>query len=121
MRPLIVTVLPIRPPHGDFHQVAEIVDDRCVARQSPIAQHPDQISVHGKWLDFLDNQRSRKTSTDLLRAVVMRVVPIRAGIRHIELVDKFFASRDRLLRQVRHTVHGIRHAHAMPMDGRFLR
>jgi hypothetical protein len=50
----------------------------------------------------------------------VRVVPVGAGIRHIELVEELHARRDRRLREVGHAIHRVRHAQAVPVHGRLL-
>jgi hypothetical protein len=63
----------------------------------------------------LDDQRPVQAAPDLLEAALMRVVPVGTGIGDGELVDEGRAGRDRLLGQMRHAIHGIRHAQAVPM------
>ena len=109
------------PGHRHFHAITEVVDNRRITRQAPIAKNPDKVAIHDKRFALLDDQRSSQTSANLLGTVVMRVVPIGASIRNIEFVGKCLPGGDRLLGQKRHAIHCIRHPHAMPMHCRCLR
>ena len=120
MRPLTVTVLPTRPLWLAVHEVAEVVADLSVRQQAPVIEHPGDVAVDLDRLALLDDQRAVEAAPDLLEAALMRVVPVGAGIGDVELVDEGLTRCDRLLRQMRHAVHGVRHAHAVPVDGRLL-
>ena len=51
----------------------------------------------------------------------MRVIPEGAGIGRDEIVDEGAAGLDRMLGHVRHAIHGIVDADAVPVNGRRLR
>ena len=103
-----------------IHGVAEVVADLGVRQQAPVVEDPGHVAVDLDRLPLLDDQRAVQAPPDLLEAALMRVVPVGAGIGDVELVDEGLAGRDRRLGQVRHAVHGVRHPHAVPMDGRLL-
>ena len=121
MRPLTVTVLPTRPLWLAVHEVAEVVADLGVRQQSPVVEHPGHVAIDLDRLPLLDDQRPVEAAADLLETALMRVVPVGAGVGDVELVDEGLARRDRPLGQMRHAVHRVRHAQAVPMDGRLLR
>ena len=102
------------------HEVAEIVADLSVRQQAPVVEHPGHVAVDLDRLPLLDDQRAVEAAADLLEAALVRVVPVGAGVGHVELVDEGLAGCDRLLGQMRHAVHGVRHAQAVPVDGRLL-
>ena len=56
-----------------------------------------QLAVYRRWVRFLDDQCAGETSSHLHQAVVVRVVPERAGIRRCEGVIEALSRRDRLL------------------------
>ena len=93
-----------------IHEVAEVVADLGVRQQAPVVEHPGHVAVDLDRLPLLDDQRPVQAAPDLLEAALMRVVPVGAGVGDVELVDEGLAGRDRLLRQMRHAVHGVRHA-----------
>ena len=49
--------------------VAEILVDRAVRPEPPIAEHPSQVAVDGERLLLLDNERAVQAPTDLLYTV----------------------------------------------------
>src|SRR5215471_21408451 len=85
-RPLIVTVLPIRPRNAHFHAVSKAASDRSVVVQTEIAEDPDDVAIDRQGLRLLDDQCAHQAAPDLLGAVRMRVVPEGAGIGRRELV-----------------------------------
>ena len=101
--------------HAHFHRIVEILGNRPIAPQPPIAQYPHHVAVDRQRVWLLDNESAGKAAAHLLGAVRMRVIPIGAGIRHRELVGEAFARLDRRLGDVRSAVHGIRDAQPVPM------
>ncbi len=57
---------------------------------------------------------------NLLETSLVRVIPVGAGVDRVELVDKSFTRSNGFLCKMRHAIHGMRHAHPMPMNGGFL-
>jgi len=100
-----------------IHEVAEILDDVCAAIQPPVAQHPHDVAVHGRRVALLDDERAVQTPPHLLGTAQMRVIPERAGIGDREFVQEAPAvGADRRLGELRYPVHGVRNAHAVPVD-----
>ena len=102
------------------HEVAEVVADLGVRQQAPVVEHPGDVAVDLDRLPLLDDQRAVEAAPDLLEAALVRVVPVGAGVGDVELVDEGLARCDRRLGQMRHAVHGVRHAQAVPVDGGLL-
>jgi hypothetical protein len=100
--------------------VVEIVADRSGFCQPPVVQHPGQFAVDANGLGLLDDQRTVETAPHLHRAVLVRVIPEGAGIDGVELVGEGLTGSNRRLRQMRHAIHGVGRAHAVPVDGCFL-
>src|SRR5689334_24227918 len=67
-----------------IEHVAEVAADRGVRFQPPIVEHPYHVPVDRDRIALLDDQCARKAATDLLEAALVRVVPVGAGIRHVE-------------------------------------
>src|SRR3546814_20640769 len=80
----------------------------------------DLVAVDRDRFAFFDDQRAIEATPNLLETTLVRVVPVGAGVRHVELIEECLARGDWLLGPVRHAVHGIRHAHATPMHGGLL-
>ena len=102
------------------HEAAEVVADLGVGQQAPVVEHPGHVAVDLDRLALLDDQRPVEAAPDLLVAALVRVVPVGAGIGDVERVDEGLARCDRPLGQMRHAVHGVRHAQAVPVDGGLL-
>src|SRR3546814_9174145 len=94
-----------------------IVADGGIIEQAPVAENPDDLAVHTDRLALFDDQRTVQAAADLLEAALVRVVPICASIRQVEGIGEGLARSDRLLRQVRDAVHGIRQSDAVPVHG----
>src|SRR3546814_1736428 len=77
--------------------------------------HPGEVPVDAGRFRLLDDERPIEAAADLLEAALVGVVPEGAGVDRVELVGKDFAGADRGLGQMRHAVHGVRHAQAVPM------
>src|SRR3546814_3307691 len=109
----------VADPPGMAHVVtiAEIVADGGIIAQAPVAENPDDLAVHTDRLALFDDQRTVQAAADLLEAALVRVVPICASIRQVEGIGEGLARSDRLLRQVRDAVHGIRQSDAVPVHG----
>jgi hypothetical protein len=99
---------------------AEIVADLGGRRQPPVIEHPGHVAVNARWFGFLYDERTIKAAPDLLKAPLMRVIPEGAGIYGIEFIKEPLTRRDRMLRQMRNTVHCVRQAQPVPVDGRLL-
>src|SRR3546814_8007057 len=91
-----------------------IVADGGIIEQAPVAENPDDLAVHTDRLALFDDQRTVQAAADLLEAALVRVVPICASIRQVGGIGEGLARSDRLLRQVRDAVHGIRQSDAVP-------
>ena len=63
-----------------------------------------------------DDERSVETALDLAGRVLVRVVPVRSGLRDPEAVDVRAARPHGVLRHARDAVLGIRHVDAVPVD-----
>lgn len=100
--------------------VAEILADCARFRQPSVTEHPGHLAIGPHRLRFLDDQRTIKSAPDLFEAPLVRVIPADADVDGVELVDEALARSNRLLREVRHAIHGMWHTHAMPVHGRFL-
>jgi len=97
-------------------KTAEITADLGIGLKSPVVKHPGEVPVDPNRFLFFDDQRAVKTPGDLLEPALVRVIPVRSGIRNTEFVSKAFTRRDRFLRQVGYAVHYVRDAKTMPMD-----
>src|SRR3546814_16664959 len=85
--------------------------------EAPVAEYPDGLAVDTVRLALFDDQRTVQGAADLLECALVRVVPICASIRQVEGIGEGLARSDRLLRQVRDAVHGIRQSDAVPVHG----
>src|SRR3546814_6580270 len=74
-----------------------------------------------RWLLFLDDQQAVEPARHLFPGAFVRVVPEGAGVGYREAVVEGPARLDRVLGQVRHAVHGVVDADAVPVDGGRLR
>jgi hypothetical protein len=83
--------------HCHFHAAAEVADDLGVASEAPVAEHPGHVAVDGGGLALLHDQRPVEAAADLLEAALVRVVPVAAGVRHVELLDEALARSDALV------------------------
>ena len=63
-----------------------------------------------------DDERSVQTTLDLARGVLVRVVPVRAGLVDPEAVDVRATRVHGVLRHTRHAVLGVRDVDSVPMD-----
>ncbi len=96
------------PGVARVHEAHEIVRDARLPVEPPVGEHPHQVAIHGRRVALLDDQRAVKPAPDLLRAAEVRVVPVGARVRQLELVGEAAAvRRDRRLRHVRHAVHRV--------------
>lgn len=98
--------------------VPESLADLSARRDAPIIQHPGHVTVHRRRLPLLHDQGSVQSAIELFGALEVRVIPLRAGIEGVELVDEALPRLDGGLRQVWNTIHGVRQPHAVPMNGR---
>ena len=106
---------------GHVVEVVEIVADLRIAEQSPVTDHPNEIAIDLDRSRLLDDQRPAEAPAHLYGAVLVRVVPVGAGIGYVELVGEGLAGRDGFLRQVGDAVHGIGHPDPVPVHRRLLR
>ncbi len=104
---------------ADVVQVIEIVLDRRIFLQAPVAEHPRDVTIDGDRIRLIDNQCSIETARDLCGTVMMRVIPERTRVEAVELIREGLAGTDRLLGNVCDTVHGVRHTQPVPMHGGF--
>src|SRR3546814_17051194 len=95
--------------------VAEILTYLGRAGEAPVVEHPGEVPVDAGRFRLLDDERPIEAAADLLEAALVGVVPEGAGVDRVELVGKDFAGADRGLGQMRHAVHGVRHAQAVPL------
>jgi hypothetical protein len=101
--------------HRFFHRVVEAGRDLSVVHQPPVLYGPVQLAIDRGRVGFLNDQRTRQAAPDLHEAVVVRMVPKRAGIRRGEGIVEAFAGRNRLLGKAWHAVHRVRQPDAVPM------
>ena len=92
----------------------------AVVHQPPVVDHQHQVAVDLRRLALVDDQHAVEPARQLLRGAEMGVVPERAGIGRREVVVEALARLDRLLRQIRHAVHGIGQPQPVPMHHRRL-
>ena len=74
--------------HAGFHAVAETARDPASVVEPPILDQPQQVSIDGDRLGFLDDQRTGQTAPKLLQRVDVRVIPERPGIGRREFINK---------------------------------
>ena len=112
----------VADPPGVRHVkgVAEVFADVPRRRRAPVVEHPGHVAVDRMRIALLDDERALQAAILLLRALEVRVIPERAGIDRIELIDEPCARLDRVLREVRHAIHRIGQADAMPVNGGWL-
>src|SRR5205807_4462951 len=92
-----------------IHEVGEILDDAGLAVEPPVAEHPHLLAIDRRRLVLLDDERCVQTAADLARAAKVWVIPVRAGVAKLALVEEAAALRRyRRLRQSRDAVHRAR-------------
>lgn len=101
--------------HRIVQGVAETPAELAVGIQTPVREHPDEVAIDRDGFPFLDDERAGEATSELLKAIGVRVVPKRAGVGRGEPVGKACAGLDRL-GQTGHAVHGVGQADAVPMN-----
>ena len=110
------------PPVRAVAHGAEALVDLRLRREAPIVDEQEFVPIDlGPAVGVLDDQRSVKTSSQLLPSPIVGVVPIGPGVGRHEIVEEAPAGWHRRLRQFRHAVHGILDSDAMPVHGGRLR
>ena len=89
---------------------------RVVADPDDVLGRPVQAVVALRGVLRLDDEGAQQATPDLVGRVVVRVVHVRPGRARHELVGEARARLDRLLGDVRHAVHRVRHLLAVEMD-----
>src|SRR5258708_23155740 len=104
------------PRHAHFHRIVETAGDRRVLLESPVAQYPDDVSIDLQRTGLFDDKGAHQTAPDLLAAVVVRVIPVGAGVRGREFVGEARFRLNRWLGDIRRAIHRAGDAHPVPMD-----
>ena len=99
----------------------EIVRDlRCVV-QTPIVDEQDFVEIDLRPAGrFINDECAIEPSGHLLPSAIVRVVPVGAGIRHGEIVEKIIARLDGHLRQAGDAVHAVGDPDPVPVHARGL-
>ena len=105
--------------HRRVVEIAEAALDGARVRQPPVVEYQHDIAVDVDGGALLDDQCAEQPARHLLGRQKVRMVPEGAGIGRREAVIETCARSDFHLGQMRHAVHGVGDAQAMPMnDGR---
>ncbi len=109
------------PVVGEVVAGVELRVDLAAVGEQPVVEHPEHVAGVRRRMGIVDDQHAEEAALDLLARAHVGMEPERAGVLRRELVDEGLARLDRRLRHVRHPVHRVRHAHAVPVDRRRLR
>lgn len=100
---------------GQFLDAPEIFHLLAVGPELEVAQHPQHFAVHFYRPGLFHNERPIQSARDLLKAFLMRVIPVGARIRNGKFIGELAPGGNRHLCHLRHAIHGVRHAQPMPM------
>ena len=106
---------------GEVVAGVELWEDFTLRGEQPVVEHPHHVLRVGPRFDILDDEHPEQPPLDLLAGSHVGMEPKRPSILRGELVDERLARLDGRLRHARHPVHGVRHAHPVPVDRRGLR
>ncbi len=88
----------------------------AIIADAPVFQDHHDVIVEAI-LRVLDDQRADEPPPHLFGGVAMRVEKERTGIRWHKAVVERLTRLHRQLREIRHAIHRVRPAYAMPVDG----
>ena len=97
------------------------VTDRSTVGNEQVVEHQHFIAVGGRVIAGIARRDQQvAVEAEILQHVLamVRVIPVDTRIAEMHAVFERLARRDRILRQMRHTVESIVQPDAVPMDGR---
>ena len=98
------------------HHCAEALLDARVVGETPVVDDQHFVPIDGRRSRLLDDDRAVQTARHLLPRAVVRVVPVRARVRHDEVIEELAARGNGRLGEFGHPVHRVDDADPVPVD-----